>query len=409
MPICYPKPQMPPLAHDAAAFYAECPLLAGGEFAYLDSAATTPRLRAGMDAEAVFLQTSYANVHRGAHPLGDRATAAYEGARAQIARFCGAGAVREVSFTKNATEALNALAHIIPGSGAVVVTSAEHHSNFLPWMARARRLGADFRILEVDAEGRTASASALADALFGASVFAFSAKSNVTGAAFPVAEYCAAANKAGAHAVCDACQFAPMGEVGALLAAGVSGLALSAHKIYGPSGLGMMWLREDIGRTATPFLMGGEMIASVADDDFKPAPSPHRFEAGTPPIAAAVGFSATLAELENRFPRAARAAHTAALAQAAYDLLSKNKKLRIVSSAHSESLITFFHTEINAHDLGDALGAAGLYVRAGNHCTEPLHSRLGVSATVRASFGPYNTLTQVEQLARFLENPPADL
>lgn len=396
---------------DVARVRADFPILArtvrdGKPLVYLDSGATSQRPVQVLDAERAFLTSANAAVHRGAHQLAEEATDAYEGARAAIARFVGAG-VGEVVFTKNATEALNLVAHTLgdprfegyavgPGD-EVVVTELEHHANLVPWQELCRRTGATLRWYGVTGDGRIDLGSL--ELTERVKVLAFTHQSNVTGAIAPVAELVRRARAVGALVVLDACQSTPH------LAVDFPGLdvdfaAFSGHKMLGPSGVGVLYGRARLLQAMPPFLTGGSMIETVTMEASTYAPPPQRFEAGVPMTSQAVGLGAAVDYL-TAVGMDAVAAHEHSLTEAALEGLAELPGLRIVGPREAVDrggAVSFVVDGIHAHDLGQILDDEGVAIRVGHHCAWPLHRRLGVPATARASFALYNTLDEVDTL-----------
>ncbi|TXG92699.1 cysteine desulfurase [Rhodococcus rhodnii] len=398
-------------AFDIAAIRADFPILArtvrdGKPLVYLDSGATSQRPVQVLDAERDFLTTSNAAVHRGAHQLAEEATDAYEGARAAIARFVGAGA-DELVFTKNATEALNLVTYTLgddrwdravgPGD-EIVITELEHHANLVPWQELARRTGATLRWYGVTDDGRIDLDSLeLTDAV---KVVAFTHQSNVTGALAPVGELVRRAHAVGALVVLDACQSVPHMPVD-FHALGVDYAAFSGHKMLGPSGVGVLYGRRELLAAMPPFVTGGSMIETVTMEGSTYAPPPQRFEAGVPMTSQVVGLGAAVEYLE-AIGMDAVAAHEHALTEAALRELGAIEGVRIVGPTTTEArggAVSFVVDGVHAHDLGQILDDDGVAIRVGHHCAWPLHRRFGVAATARASFAVYNTLGEVTALA----------
>ncbi|MFP5021359.1 cysteine desulfurase [Pseudonocardia phyllosphaerae] len=382
---------------------------------YLDSGATSQRPRQVLDAERAFLETVNAAVHRGAHQLSEEATDAYESARARIAAFVGAND-DEIVFVKNATEGLNAVAYgfgnasVRTGLGPeserfalgpgdeVVVTELEHHANLVPWQELCRRTGATLRWYAVTDDGRIDLDSLeLTDRT---RVVAFSHQSNVTGAVVPVAELVARAKAVGAFTVLDACQSVPHMPVD-LHALDVDFAVFSGHKMLGPSGVGVLYGRHELLEALPPFLTGGSMIELVRMEGSTYAPAPQKFEAGSMMSSQAVGLGAAVDYL-SEIGMDAVAAHEHALTAAALEQLAAIDGVRIVGPQTTEDrggAVSFVVDGIHPHDLSQVLDDRGVAIRVGHHCAWPLHRRLGVTATARASFAVYNTLDEVEALA----------
>ncbi|UGT43262.1 cysteine desulfurase [Nocardia yamanashiensis] len=397
-------------ALDVARIRADFPILSrtvrdGKPLVYLDSGATAQRPMEVLDAERNFLIQRNAAVHRGAHQLAEEATDAYEGARADIARFVGVSA-DEIVFTKNATESLNLVTyafaddrfpfHVGPGD-EIVITELEHHANLVPWQELARRTGATLKWYGITDDGRIDLDSLeLSPAT---KVVAFTHQSNVTGAIAPVTELVRRAKEVGALVVLDACQSVPHMPVN-FRELGVDFAAFSGHKMLGPSGVGVLYGRYALLEQTPPFITGGSMIETVFMDHSTFAAPPQRFEAGVPMTSQVVGLGAAVRYLEE-IGMEAVAAHEHTLVSAALDGLSKLNGVRIVGPADNVNrggAVAFVVDGIHAHDVGQILDDEGVAIRVGHHCAWPLHRKFGVAATARASFAVYNTLDEVDAL-----------
>ena len=401
---------------DVAALRADFPILQrtvrdGKPLVYLDSGATSQRPLQVLDAERDFLTTHNAAVHRGAHQLAEEATDAYEGARETIASFIGATA-EEIVFTKNATEALNLVTYTLgddrsadvlggtplrPGD-TVVVTELEHHANLVPWQELCRRTGATLKWYGVTDDGRIDLDSLTLDDTV--KVIAFTHQSNVTGAVADVAELVRRARAVGALVVLDACQSVPHMAVD-VVALDVDFAAFSGHKMFGPSGVGVLFGRSSLLEELPPFITGGSMIETVSMEISTYAPPPQRFEAGVPMTSQVVGLGAAVDYL-NSIGMDVIAAHEHALTAHALATLGQIDGLRVVGPTTAENrggAVSFVVDGIHAHDLGQILDDEGVAIRVGHHCAWPLHKRFGVAATARASFAAYNTLAEVDALA----------
>ena len=394
---------------DAHALRADFPIFEqrfhGRPLAYLDSAASSQKPRQMLEAMTRFYETSYANVHRGVYELAERATDALENARERCRAFVNAPAAHEIVFVRNATEAINlvayawGLANLGPGD-VVLVTELEHHSNFVPWQFIARRTGADFRILPVDVDG-TLRLERL-DELAGrgpVKVVATGYVSNVLGSANDVPRIAAWAHGRGAIHVCDAAQAAPHMRVD-VQALGTDFLAVSGHKMCGPSGIGFLWGRTDLLLAMDPFLTGGHMIRRVRDDETTWGELPHKFEAGTAPMAEAVGLAAAIDYLE--------AAGLEAIAQHEHGLvahaLARLEEIDGVTTwgpppARRAGIVSFDVEGVHPHDVAQILDLDGVAIRAGHHCCQPLMTRLRLAATNRASFYLYTVPEEIDRLA----------
>jgi len=375
----------------------------GRPLIYLDSAATAQKPAEVIDAEARFYRESNANVHRGVHTLAEEATAAYEGCRARVAAFLGVRAPQDVVITRGTTSSINLVArgieHRLEPGDEIVVTVMEHHANLLPWQDLARRKGLELRVVPILADGRldeTAWKAALGPKT---RIAALTHVSNVLGTINPVARLAAAARDAGARVMLDAAQ-----SVGHLPVRfddlGVDWLAFSAHKAYGPTGLGFLVGRPDALEQLEPVETGGEMIDEVWEDHATWAAIPHRFEAGTPNIAGAAGFLAALDFLEGITPERLRY-HEQELTRYALERLSDLEGLHILGPRDLEirgGLVSFTDEVLHPLDLVTFLDQEGIALRAGHHCAQPLHRALGIQATVRASFAAYSNKSDEDAL-----------
>ncbi len=399
---------------DPAAIKAQFPLLSraidGAPIHYLDSANTSQKPRAVMDAMTAFMETSYAPINRSAYRLAAEATDAYEKARAKVARFVNAAHADEIVFTKNATEALNLVvrswggAHLRAGD-AVVLTEMEHHANIVPWHQLAAERGIELRWIPLTADGQL-DLSELDRLLDGAKVLSFTAMSNVLGTLTPVAELCAAAHDAGALAVVDACQYVPH-NVTDVQAWGADFAAFSSHKLCGPSGIGALWGTLERLEETPPFLGGGNMIADVRLDGYTHAPVPAKFEAGTPPITEAIGFGAAVDFLSEIGMDAVRA-HEIELTGYALETLTARfvDDLTIhgpTDTAVRGGVLSFAFRDLHPHDVSQVLDQRNVCIRAGHHCAKPLMRVLGVAATARASVYVYNDHDDIDALADALD------
>jgi len=379
-------------------------LVNGKPVAYLDSAASTQKPRQVLDAMRDFYEHSYANVHRGVYRLAERATEGYEGAREKVRGLLNAPASREVVFTRSATEAINLVAYawgvdnLGPGD-VVVITELEHHSNFVPWQFIANRTGASFKHIPIDDTGELQL-----DALDGIAasgnvkVVANNLVSNALGTVNPVEKLAAWAHEQGGIMVVDAAQAAPHRAID-VQALGCDFIAISSHKLCGPSGVGALWGKPELLEQMQPFNLGGEMIRSVALDRTSWNELPYKFEAGTPAIAEAYGFGAAIDYL-SEIGLPAIEAHEHELTGYALERLAELDWVRVFGPpADRRAGIVSFEVEgIHPHDVAQILDWEGVAVRAGHHCTQPLMSRLGVSATTRASFYLYTIPEEIDRL-----------
>ena len=388
----------------------------GRPLVYLDSGATSQRPRQVLDAERAFLEQHNAAVHRGAHQLAEEATDAYESARARIATFVGVQP-DEVVFTKNATEGINLVAYALsncafvgesakrfvlsPGD-EVVVTEMEHHANLVPWQELCRRTGATLRWYQVTDAGRLDVDSVqLSDRT---KVVAFTHQSNVMGTVPPVAELVRRAHEVSALTVLDACQSVPHSPVD-FAALDVDFAVFSGHKMLGPSGVGVLYGRQELLEALPPFITGGSMIELVKMEISTYAPPPQRFEAGVPMTSQAVGLGAAVDYLsEIGMDRVA--AHERVLTERALAGLAEIDGVRIIGPTDVNDrggAVSFVLRDVHAHDAGQVLDDLGIAVRVGHHCAWPLHRRFGLAATVRASFALYNTPAEVDSLLAGLQ------
>ena len=390
---------------DLARIRADFPILArklhGQPLAYLDSASTSQKPQQMLDAMVRFYSTSNANVHRGVYTLGVESTDAFEAARDTVAALLNAPSRREVIFTRNTTEALNLVAKTYGvqncGSGDVIVSTVlEHHANLVPWQVLAEQTGATLRFLDIDDEGNLQLDALDAIAREGnVKLVAVTHQSNTLGVRPPVADLVRWAHAQGAVVVLDAAQTVPNRPVD-VQALDVDFLAFSGHKTLGPTGIGALWGRESLLADLQPFLTGGEMIRSVKLERTSWNSLPWKFEAGTPAYAEAVGLHAAIDYL-HAVGLEAIDAHEHAITDYALGRLAEVPGLRIIgpqTAAARGGVVSFVLDDVHPHDIAEILDRHAVCVRAGHHCTQPLIERLGLAATVRASF--YLTTTEAE-------------
>jgi len=395
---------------DVEALKKDFPLLAqevnGHPITYLDSAASSQRPRQVLDAMRNYEETTHANVHRGVYGIAEEATRRFEAARVAAGRFIGApNPSREILFTKNATEGLNLVAntwgrtHLHSGD-AILLTEMEHHANIVPWQMLAEERNLTIRWIPIDDDGALIldDLDRLAD---GVKLVGVTCMSNVLGTLNPVAEIARVVHDAGAVVVADAAQSVPHlpTDVSTL---GCDFLAFSAHKMLGPTGIGVLWGRDELLSALPPFLGGGEMILDVRKEGFTPNDLPWRFEAGTPPITEAIGLGAAVEYLSAIGMDAVRA-HEVSLTSYAMRTLTERfgDDIHIFGPkdpAQRGGVISFVYRDIHPHDISQILDQYGVCVRAGHHCAKPLMRRLGVNATARASFALYNDESDVDTL-----------
>ena len=405
------RPAVQSTALDVEAVRADFPILGttvhGRRLVYLDSAASSQKPRQVLDAERTFYETSYANIHRGVYELSARATAAYDGARERVARFLGARHPHEVIFTRGTTESINLVAQgyvrprLRPGD-EILVTAMEHHSNIVPWQLVAEATGAVLTVAPVTARGELVLDAF--EALIGPKtrIVAAAWVSNALGTVNPVARMIEMAHARGVPVLLDGAQAAPHLPID-LAALGADFFACSSHKMYGPTGIGVLYGRAELLDAVSPVLGGGDMIATVTFERSTWAPLPARLEAGTPHIAGAVGLGAAVEYIE-RLDRRAIAAHEHDLLTYATARIAEIPGVTVVGQAREKaSVLSFTMDGIHPHDIGTVLDSTGVCVRAGHHCAQPLMQRLGLLATARASFAAYNTRSDVDALADGLE------
>ena len=402
---------------DVASVRADFPILqtrlhserdSGVPLVYLDNAASTQRPRQVIRAIVDVYEHHYANVHRGIHALSDQTTDLFEEARAKVQSFLHALSPDEIIFTRGATESINLVArswgdaNLRPGD-ELVLSEMEHHANLVPWQQLAERTGCVLRHIPITNDGLLNLDEF--DRLIGPRVrlVAVTAISNVLGTINPLDAIIARARAAGSLVLVDAAQSAPHREID-VQRLDCDFLAFSGHKMLGPSGVGVLYGRRSLLEAMPPFMGGGSMIRRVRLDGFEPADLPAKFEAGTPPIAPAIGLGAAIDYLQS-IGLEAIAAHERQLTLEAHRLLADVKGLRFVGPEprHKAGIVTFTLDGVHAHDIAQLLDRRGIAVRAGHHCTMPLHARLGLKATTRASFYLYNTLDEVALLARALD------
>jgi cysteine desulfurase/selenocysteine lyase len=394
---------------DVAALRQDFPILSqptprGKPLVFLDSGASAQKPRQVIQAMVGMMETAYANVHRGAYNLSERATEAYEAARGAVAGFLNAADAREVVFTKSSTEAINLVAHsygrgVLKPGQAVVISEMEHHANLVPWQMLRDAHGVELRICRVTDAGELDLedlAAKLADGRVG--LVAVTHMSNVLGTVTPAARIAEMAHAAGARLLLDGSQAAVHRHVD-VQALGCDFYVFTGHKLYGPTGIGVLWARRELLEAMPPFLGGGDMIAEVSLERYLPAPVPAKFEAGTPPIIEAIGLHAAI-DYVTALGWPAIEAHERALVDRATARLSAVPGLALLGAAQDRGGVFAFALDTaHAHDVSTLLDRAGIAVRSGRHCAEPLHARFGVESTCRASFGLYTTPEEVDFLA----------
>ncbi|MGE0422745.1 MAG: SufS family cysteine desulfurase [Reyranellaceae bacterium] len=395
------------MSFDVGALRRQFPILSrpinGKALHYLDNGASAQTPQAVIDAVVTYETTSRANVLRGVHALAEAATELYEGARADVARFLGAREPEEVIFTGGCTAAINLVAHSygqrLKAGDEIVVSELEHHSNIVPWYQLAQRSGATLKGLPVTPDGRIDTGALPKIVTPRTRIIALAHVSNVTGALLDVAAVVAAAKSVGAVVLLDGAQRAPHGPID-LPALGIDFYAFAGHKAYGPNGIGVLWGRRALLDDMPPFMGGGSMIGRVSLQEITWAPTPRRFEAGTPPIGPAVGLGAAC-----RWMMAldwnAVGAHEMGLAQRMMDGLAGIKGTRLIGPAGLQGrlpVISFTLEGVHPHDSAQILDSHGVAVRAGHHCAQPLMDALDLVGTTRASIAPYNDAGDVDAL-----------
>jgi cysteine desulfurase/selenocysteine lyase len=383
-------------------------LVNGKPLVYLDSAATSQKPRAVLDTLDAYYEHDNANVHRGIHELSRRATLAFEGARAKVAGWVGAAEPAEIVFTRGTTEAINLVASAwgldnVREGDEILLTVLEHHSNIIPWQLLAHRTGAKLRYIELDDQGRLVLDDLPSLLSERTRVVTFSHVSNALGTVNPVAEIAAAAHEVGALVVVDGAQGAVHAKVD-VRALGVDCYAFSGHKMCGPTGIGALWARRDLLEAMSPYQGGGEMIHVVGRDESTWAEVPHKFEAGTPNIAGAIGFGAAVDYLA-AIGMDAIQAHERRLMEYALARVGELKGIRVYgpeSLDEHSAVVSFTLGDAHPHDISTIVDAEGVAIRAGHHCAQLVMKHFGVAATARASFYLYNTEEDVDRLVEAL-------
>jgi cysteine desulfurase/selenocysteine lyase len=385
------------------------PLLArakaeGNPVTYLDSAASAQKPDVVLDRLRDFYTRDYANIHRGVYPLSERSTEAYEGARERVARFLHARP-EEIVFTKGATEAINLVAysygeHFLKAGDKVLVSAIEHHANIVPWQQLCDRRGTKLDVIPIDGNGDI-DLESYHRKLDGAKLVCVTAVANTLGTVTPLQEIIALAHRAGARVMVDAAQGAPHLKLD-VAALGCDFLAFTGHKVYGPDGIGVLYGKAELLDQMPPWQTGGDMIRTVTFARTLFAEPPRRFEAGTPPIGAAIGLATALDFIEGiGFDKIGE--HDRALAAYAVGKLGEIPGLKLIGMPkHRSGIVSFVLDGIHPHDIGTLLGTAGICVRTGHHCAQPLMEQLGIPGTVRASFAVHSHAGEVDRLAEEL-------
>jgi cysteine desulfurase / selenocysteine lyase len=383
---------------------AEVPALAtkvyGHRLAYLDNASTTFKPRAVIDAVTAVAIAQAGNVHRGVHALSAAATEAFDAVRPQVARWLGAADESEIVFTSGTTAAINLVAHswgrrfVQPGE-AILVSELEHHANLVPWQLLCAERGAELRVVAIDERGQVSLDDLARQLDRRVKLVAISQLSNVLGTVAPLAEIAAMAHAVGAVLLVDGAQAVAHVPID-VAALGCDFYAFSAHKLYGPTGTGVLWGKRELLEAMPPWQAGGEMISSVSYQGARFRPPPHRFEAGTPNISGVIGLGAALRFLDT-LDRRAIMAHEAALHRELLAALAAIKDVTILGQPEA-AVVSFTVERVHPHDVASILDEHGVAIRAGHHCAEPLHHRLGLVASCRASLAYYNGRDDLDAL-----------
>jgi len=402
----------PKTAYDVEAIRRDFPILAreiyGKPLVYLDNGASAQKPQVVIDAISAAYSNEYANVHRGLHFLSNAATDAYEASREKVRKFLNAPSLDNIVFTKNSTEAINTVAYgygmpKIGEGDEIVISILEHHSNIVPWHFVRERQGAKLVWVPVDDEGAFHIEAFEASLTERTKLVAITQMSNALGTVVPVKEICRIAHERGIPVLVDGSQGAVHMSVD-VQDIDCDWYVMTGHKLYGPSGIGVLYGKTELLKEMRPFMGGGEMIVDVSEDMVTYNEPPHRFEAGTPPIVQAIGLGYALDYMDS-IGREAIAAHEADLTAYAHQQLTAINSLKIIGNAPGKGAIFSFELAgIHAHDVSMVIDRQGVAVRAGTHCAMPLLKRFGVTSTCRASFGMYNTRAEVDALANALEH-----
>lgn len=375
----------------------------GVPLVYLDSAATSQKPMQVLQAMNSYYEYSNANIHRGIHVLAEEATSLYEAARQKVAKFITADSAREIIYTRNTTESINLVAFswgrkYLKSGDLVILTEMEHHANLIPWQILAGERNIRLEFIEVTPDGQLDLESYYRLLKMQPRLVSFAHMSNVLGTINPAAEIVRLAHQAGAITLIDAAQSVPHLPVN-VRDLDADFLAFSAHKMCGPTGIGVLYGRKELLDAMPPFMGGGDMIKRVHLRDFTPNEVPYKFEAGTPAIAGAIGLGAAIDYLTS-IGMSNVAAHEQSIISYATERLEEVPGLRIFGSsvAHKGGVASFYLDGIHPHDVSQILDSDGIAVRAGHHCAMPLHEKFNIAATTRASFYLYNTMAEVDKL-----------
>ncbi len=369
---------------------------------YFDNAATAQMPQVAIDAMVAYYTTYKSNVDRGLYSFAEKTTAHYEQARKKIAQFIGAQPA-ELVFTSGATDGINMVAriwaaHNLQAGDEIIISQVEHHSNFLPWQQLAEEKNLILTILPIDAQGLLDMTTYYAALSERTKLVAIVHTSNILGTTNDIGSIVAAAHQVGAKVLVDAAQSVAHQKVD-VVELDCDFLVFSGHKLYGPTGIGCLFIKKDIQPSCYPYKFGGSMVYSAGYDESYWKNAPYCFEAGTPPIAQAIGLGAVVDYLNNNIDFAAVAAHEHALVARAVVGL-QDLEFQVLPGISSGHLVTFYDTDVHGHDVAMYLDSYGIAVRAGNHCVQPYHEKIGLESTVRVSFAFYNTMAEVE---KFLE------
>ena len=398
-------------AFDVEKVRADFPILKqtvyGKPLVYLDNGASAQKPRQVIDAMNDLFENYYSNVHRGVHWTSQRSTEAYEEARQKVAALVNASSDKEIIFTRGATEAINLVAatwgrqHLGPGD-EVIISHMEHHSNIVPWQMLKDEKGFTLKVVPIDDDGNFLLDEYEKLLTGKTKLVAVTHISNALGSVVPVRDIIRLAHEKGALVLLDGCQAVPHMAVD-VQALDADFYVFSGHKLYGPTGIGVLWGREDLLNAMPPYQGGGDMISSVTFEKTTFMETPHRFEAGTPAIAEAIGLGAAI-DYVSAIGHDNISAHEQGILQYATERLSAIDGLRIIGQAKEKaSIISFILDGVHAHDLGTLVDRAGVAIRVGHHCAQPVMERFGIAATARASFGLYNTRDEVDVLVNAVE------
>jgi cysteine desulfurase/selenocysteine lyase len=379
----------------------------GKPLVYLDNAATTQKPQAVIDALRAYYEHDNANVHRGVHELSERATAAYEGAREKVRAFVNAASVREIIFTRNATESINLVARAwgdanVRKGDEILISGMEHHSNIVPWQLLCERTGATLKVIPIDDRGDLVTEEFERLLTARTKILSIVQLSNALGTLNPVAEMAAAAKAAGATVLIDGSQAAYHMAVD-VAALGADFYAFTGHKVYGPTGIGVLWGREAVLDAMPPFLGGGDMIRTVTFEGSTWNDLPYKLEAGTPNIAGAIGLGAAI-DFVRGIGFDGIGAHESMLLARATAAVESLPGVRVVGTAKKKaSVLSFVMDGIHPHDIGTVVDREGVAIRTGHHCAQPVMDRFCIPATARASFAMYNTVDDIDALVGALK------